>query len=695
MATSYSNSSNENPEIPRLDQKYVDERIDEITRDKSIFRVDAIDNITDSEWVDQAITATVTLEGDDVRSRFISSADSKFQDTSVGGNWVINPLPQFTHYADPPSKGLVRGRDDVSPSNPSARTGMGAYYSEAYDDTKQVIHMRFGVPEYNSMLSFFTGFYDNSAASLARTGSLIGDAAAVIGQAGALVLNIVFWPLMAAHAIGRAYRFFAQKPASKYYYLRPTMSNYWTAVTTMLNTIAVNMRISPIDYDNAERKIESARGSKENANIEVDQSLLQSLQEALPGIYTESGFIDVYKIANRAQKIMNKVESEIDAALGSNGIWDAWDSISNIQVSEADGDNSGLAEAQKRWFSSKSGKSEMGNEDKIPIGVRTPQIPVDEGSNTISVNMANEDSSLLDVFHAEFNDGSQFATFRVDYTGSVDESFSNSATDSDIASKFNQLSAQGREARFSFMEGNVGGGLGAITDAFSGFVGGALQGLHLSGLMSLAGSAFVDIPRHWDSSSASPPRMNYTMQLVSPYGNPISQLINIHLPLCMLLAAALPISTGSQSYTSPFLVELHDRGKAMTRLGMIDSLSITRGTTNLGYNKRKSFMSADVSFSVVDLSTVMHMPLTSGFFNWANLSPATIFNDDNNFSDYMYVLAGASVSQTLYKGQKLRDRSIQYFRRLQALTSADRWAMMIHDSPIGMLDMFFRGTGRE
>ena len=53
-------------------------------------------------------------------------------------------------------------------------------------------------------------------------------------------------------------------------------------------------------------------------------------------------------------------------------------------------------------------------------------------------------------------------------------------------------------------------------------------------------------------------------------------------PLSMLLAGALPKSTGKHSYDAPFLVEIYDKGKAQTRLGIIDSISITRGVGRLG-----------------------------------------------------------------------------------------------------------------
>jgi len=282
----------------------------------------------------------------------------------------------------------------------------------------------------------------------------------------------------------------------------------------------------------------------------------------------------------------------------------------------------------------------------------------------------------------------------VDYTGPVDESFSSSTRESDISTTFNSLSAKGRSASFSFAGGNIDGGvLTGITDLIKGVSTGLMDAVHLSGLASLAGAAFVDIPQHWENSAANLPRMSYTMQLVSPYGNAMSQMINIYIPMAMLLSAALPISTGKQSYSSPFLVELYDQGKAQTRLGIIDSLTFVRGTTNLGFNKNKNFMSVDVSFSVKDLSSIMHMPINSGF----SLNPLKgVFDEDTVYTDYLHVLGSATLGQNIYPMRKLRENLANKANSFKALTSPARWFGAIHDMPyIGMIDAFYKDTDRR
>ena len=299
------------------------------------------------------------------------------------------------------------------------------------------------------------------------------------------------------------------------------------------------------------------------------------------------------------------------------------------------------------------------------------------------------------MLDAELDDGSAFVTFRVNYTGSVSESFSNSVTESGIQSTINSASAQSRNMRFSLSDGNVDqfGIIKTITDAAVGLMNGALSTLGLEGISkALMGNCFVDVPKHWDSSSVSLPRSNYTVSLVSPYGNPLSRMLHIDIPLAMLLAAALPLSTGKQTYTSPFICELYDQGRCQTRMGMIDTLTITRGTGNLGWNNQHQLLALEVNFSVVDLSNVMHMPIKEGFS--LDIQEA-LFDEDTIFSDYMAILSGLGIADQIYAGRKLRLRFATAMNNLKTEFSWPNFAMWLgRSTPISILNMLYKGVPR-
>ena len=105
--------------------------------------------------------------------RSLSSADFKYMGSGFGEDIVINPRPQFTPFADIRRPGLwaSSGNNVKSPNNISSYfIGLGRAYNTMFHDNRQLVHIRFGVTQYKGLLTFFTGFYDQSAAILARQG---------------------------------------------------------------------------------------------------------------------------------------------------------------------------------------------------------------------------------------------------------------------------------------------------------------------------------------------------------------------------------------------------------------------------------------------------------------------------------------------------------------------------------------------
>jgi hypothetical protein len=684
--------------------------------------------IKDSSWVRQSFLVNGDdLEDVDFQNRIFTTASMKFTDTTPGGNFCINPPPQFTHSADLKAKGRFfknhEGKDGES--------GMGRYYSEAIDDHNQIIHMRFGVPKFNSLTQFFTGFYNGEASQLARTGrssSFIFK----VGEAIGFVVPLLSWKLLLVLAGGNAVRFLMGKQTSKYYYLKPTMPLYWNAVQTMVNHIAVNRGIVP-------RVGGAERGRTGEDGYQVTDESLEALHNLLPEIFNRRGGVDVYAMANRAQRLARQRIKKQEAILGEGVFNTIAEAGALVQQSMSDlysDVRPDWFDYLNTWFSVAASKPVPGadSDDKAASGSSPTTEKIDTSEESIA--------GFTKFFAAEMDDGSAFASFRVNSTGAVSESFSNAVTDSEIQNKINNMSSASRSTNFSFAGGNIDDGvigttLGAIAGAAGDLLKGVASGLGVSGLAALGGSAFVDIPKHWQSSSATLPRANYTIKLISPYGNPISQLLNIHIPLAMLLAGALPRSTGRQSYTSPFLLELYDRGRCQTRLGMIDSLSVSRGDSNLGFNSEGHPMSITVSFSVIDLSSILHMPITEGLggtaagegliiggvvgaFAGGPLGAAAgsaaggavglgvdtaknvaksinaVFDDDTVFTDYMAVLSGMSLEEQIYTYKRLKLNLTLVKANWQSYTSPAQFAGMIGDTGVSrLLSALYKGTAKQ
>ena len=709
----------------------------EISNENSAFKnTDDVAHILDKDWAKNAfLVEGSSLKTIDKVNRTFSSAFFKFTDTSLGGALCINPKPQYTRYSDIRVKGRMPDRQDVTVNHDytKASFGMGRYYSEAIDDNNQVIYLRFGVASFNSLTQFFTGFYNSGQARLAKTGRYDTAFFQDVGFIAGAALQIFFWPLAVIHVTGMAVNWLFGHNSSKFYTMKPTMFPYWGAVNNIVNRIAVNKGLFPVTIHQDSDKIGS--------NYNLDPTEMEQLHNMMPDIFSAKGYYDVYQVANKAQRIKTQLDLYLyknfdeasetdftgtrqrvgqDTVNSPDGAHTVGNNLNNFfstpayylsaysnkstdlamnSLSEINKVRNGrtFEDAVKGWIDSSEGrKDQTATETSGATTDGTDKLPdVERSWSTTKSEDPSFFQGLINNSIAEMQDGSQFAAFRVDYTGSVSESFSNSVGESEIAGKLNGASATGRDANFNF--GGVMEDLknmpivSQIISATADVAKGVLDSFSMSGLLALAGGSFVDIPKHWQSSSASLPRASYTIHLGSPYGNPISQINNIYIPLAMLLAGALPLSTGKQSYTSPFLCELYDKGRCQTRLGMIDSLSITRGTSNLGFDKKGKPLAIDVSFSIVDMSSIMHMQLSSDkLFGQEN----SMFDEETVFSDYLAVLAGLNASDQLYMIPKLKRQLANKVNNLKQLSSPGMWAMRIHENtPVGLLDVFYKGRG--
>lgn len=660
-----------NPRLIELDNQQIANMQDTTQFDNQSFTLDRT-------WAKQAFLISDSKLGDsaDIKNRYWSSASAKFTDTRLGANIGINSRPQFTRYADIRVKGRLQGRNNVTLGNTTGNFGMGRYYSEAIDDPSQTIYMRFGVPQFNSIFSFLSSAFDPNMTSLAKTGRDKGILFKIGELAGTVTAATAFPALALTIVAGKVINSFFTRPTSKYYTLKPTMHLYWSTVNMLVNTIAVNKGIMP-------KIMNSEEEQKLGRPFKLDQGHLSALHDLMPDVFSDENYFDIFALANKAQRLANKLFID-DYNKLENGTATDWlgyvksDTGSGSHPTYISNSNGSpkLSAILNKVLMFGYYKSDADSPKRIESDPRIdPTNP--QGEQKKDPSFFQEFVNNLD---AEFRDGSQYAVFKVDHTGSVSESFGNSVGETDISQKLNQMSSSARQARFNFSEGSVlGETVGAIAGGVGGVLSGALSGITLGlsdSVKGLLGSGYIDIPKYWQSSNATLPRSNYSLQLISPYGNPISQMQNIYIPLCMLLAGALPLSTGKQSYTSPFICQIFDRGRSQVRLGMIESLNITRGTSNLPFDTQGKALAIDVSFSVVDLSSIMHMPVSSGGLFGADMT----LDEDNILMDYLAVLAGQDIYSQTYAAPKARLALAKKLMSVGKLTSPAYWSSIVQDS---------------
>ena len=681
-----------------------------------------INNISsDRGWVKQAFFIpggiNTTREGEheailssrssEKRGRSFSSAELKYTDTTPGGNFAINPRPQFCRWADPKLPGLASGSK-----------GMGEYYSEAIDDNAQRVHMQFGVPSYNSLTNFFTRFYDYEIGHLVNTGDGSNFSFSA-GRATGFLLTLPFQAIIGASSmISRLMSFASGNPYSKFCYLKPTMPLYWSAVSTLVNRIGVNMGLvegpnpSILDGDDITAHDPNMKMDYSDGLSDAEVKLLNNM---LPDVMRSDGGIDVFAMATRAQRLANQHHKSMKA-IAENG--DNFKTYSEkVTAYLKDKIDPPKADAFVATYSIPAYLDTFYKEGLVGSGEGVnAEAPVSEVTeNTVENAQAaaaayakkrvevakpyDDPNAETNYFQAELDDGSAFVTLNVDYEGSTSESFNNTTKSSDIENSINSASSSARSMKFNFAGGNIGDNplfnfAESVTGAVVDFVKGGLSNIGLSGLSAMGGAAYADLPDFWDNSSATLTKSNYTIKLATPYGNKLSIMTNIYIPLCMLLAGALPRTTGKNSYTSPFMCSLHSQGRNIIKMGIIDSINIERGTGGIGWSADGLPTAVDVSFSVLNLNKVMHVPVTE-IAGPSGLLSLSMFDEDTVATDYMAALGGLRMYDQYYFTPRLRLAWRQQMADINTWTSPARWANIFAGSEPGkMLSSIYRGTNR-
>lgn len=259
-------------------------------------------------------------------------------------------------------------------------------------------------------------------------------------------------------------------------------------------------------------------------------------------------------------------------------------------------------------------------------------------------------SSINGVFSSK-----EFVAFYLDSETSISDSFSNSTSESMIASASKSMSDVGRE--IGFLLGTSGDkidriiDMSTIQDGMDG-INTVLQGLPIVGqLITDIGSKLTTVmsggkllfPEIWNDSSFSR-SYSVNLKLRTPEPDPLSWYINIGVPLCHLLAFTLPIQTygaTNQGYKSPFLVRGFYKGLFNVDMGIIDSLQISKGNES-SWTLNGLPMEVNVSMNIKELYNAMSMTYNDG----ANLKTVM---DNDAFLNYLMNMCGINIATPEWK----------------------------------------------
>ena len=277
------------------------------------------------------------------------------------------------------------------------------------------------------------------------------------------------------------------------------------------------------------------------------------------------------------------------------------------------------------------------------------------GTRLESLNWMDFTTRTLSDLFSGLSDISSYVSipFYIESETQISESFSNDITDSSLTSIVDSVSDIGREAMFILGYGNSALNAqvetlakmdnaddirNSITSMFGSYAeGNGFLANVINQLTSVATGGRLIFPKIWSDSSFSR-SYDVTIKLRSPDMDNFSIYCNVIVPFIHLLCMVLPrqIEDNPNGFYSPFIVRALYKGFFNVDMGIISSLSVTKGDTGM-WNADGIPCSIDVNLTISDLYENISMtPTTAG-----NLSYDTL--DNTCFMDYIATLCGINI----------------------------------------------------
>jgi hypothetical protein len=650
---------------------------------------------SDQSWINQAFfNASTEILGADGLNRIPDSLPN-FYDTSLGGNRSINCDYQYCPATDP-----------RVPSLASGSSGMGNYYMEAIDSNATRITLSFGVPEFNSITRFLANYYDHDLATYATTGRMSQGifSAFGLGKAIGFVLTLPFQAICGVVNIAsKAIAFAGNTPYSKFYYFKQTMNSYWTAVSYIVNLVSINLDLQ-IGYSAEDYIVE---GDGENRQVKVNPDSVNStgiaaMNALMPDVFKtgEGQSIDVRAVAGKAQRLSDQYNRVLNKLM-ENSV-DFTDYVNKLSAKHATmkldpAVKSTTADALRKYSATTMGAAkdevatapteEATNQDSSTEGAVVTNDSLDAAINQSSaedVLSQSDSTSFLDYIISEFREGSMFVNFTVDYNGATTETFSNTTKPLQIKEQIAGLAGTSRDLAVN--TGNFFD-LGGVVSTFTDMLKGGAASVGLGSLASLGSGAFPDIQDTWDNSTADFGSETYTIKLKCPYPDPITYLQDIIVPMACIMAGGMARTSGKNSYVSPYLCQLDSIGRSRITTGMIDSITVSRGGSNVGWSNHNLPTEVLLTFNIKNLDNIMHVPVADSLLS--TLTGVSLFDEETALTNYVGVLAGLSKYNSYYLKPRFKRNVGLWKAAADQITSKSYWAQQIRYSLPGEIISVF------
>lgn len=652
------------------------------TTDINDYRQEEV-NVLDRDWFDLRFNPPADkMFSIDAANRYYSTASQKFTDTRLGRSLALNPKPQSCQYSD------IRVKNNSTVNSVSISgalgTGLGRKYSEIDDDFQQLVYMSFGIAKFNSLPDYFLSAVDYRDSYIANTGRYptgydIGKTLGNLVMLAAFpLMSVTIWSLkfISKLALG--------SDSFDYYTMEPTMHMFWGGVNTLVNQFA-----SEIGFLAPSLIPEKTKSGRIGVPASLDSADLEYIRAMAPELLTKHNGIDMFGVAVRPQVMMNRLLLK-EKELYDKGDVSEYDFLGYIvnddTVSESK--SAGVGNVMNynlsfsRFLKKLTGSGGLFGpetpEDTIKKERTNNKYTKDEnGMYPIESTPAKESyaSRLSEAIDAGVKDGGQYVILAVDHVGTVSESFSNNVGEIGTAGKIKSLSSGARDIRFNLAGGNVLGdtikdGIDSIKNVLAGTLDSVTMGLS-NVIQTLTGNGYADIPKKWESSDVTLSSVTYNMELRRTYNTPLSTLRDELIPLAVMINSVAPLATGKSSHTSPYLCELFCKGVQNIKMGMVTSVTISRGVGNLKYDRQNRPLGIDISFTVTDLSTILTAPVNASIFSSFNLS----LDDNTPMSRYISTVASRDLLTSKYMVPKAKLKASRLLMGIDQAVSPYSWGM--------------------
>ena len=303
---------------------------------------------------------------------------------------------------------------------------------------------------------------------------------------------------------------------------------------------------------------------------------------------------------------------------------------------------------------------------------------------------------IKDLIQTALAGGLDALTFRVDGSaGPTTDSFSNSHGPSPMAEKFNQTVKMANDFKFDVAGGATGIGIiDAVVNTIKEGAIGALSGTVIGNIpLALVNNSYVKIADHWDGSTTNLHKENYSIFSNCNYAHPYEQIMKIWVMFALFLPLVAPFTTGGGTHTSPFMVKAFCKSRSVIRTGMIESLTFTFGSGPAGWTVDRKPLNLKIDFTVVDLETVMSVPIDRSMSLLDLTNPANIaqrlFTDDSAYNNFLARATGMDYLDTVLRYAKINRNLTGILMDMQQSVSAENMAAKVSDSIIGDLGRIF------